>query len=59
MPRVWSLEPRGKANIPRVAELSTWLTHSSGSQTFVLCSIAIATGAHIRVGFEDSPFLPH
>ncbi len=35
------------------------MAHSSGGQTFVLCSIAIATGAHIRVGFEDSPFLPH
>ena len=36
-----------------------WLAHSSGSQTFVLASIAIATGAHIRVGFEDSPYLPN
>jgi uncharacterized protein (DUF849 family) len=38
---------------------ATWLTHSSGRQTFVLAAIAIATGAHIRVGFEDSPFLPN
>jgi 3-keto-5-aminohexanoate cleavage enzyme len=46
-------------NIRELYPEATWLTHSSGSQTFVLCSIAIATGAHIRVGFEDSPFLPH
>jgi len=38
---------------------ATWLAHSSGSQTFVVAGIAIATGAHIRVGFEDSPFLPN
>jgi 3-keto-5-aminohexanoate cleavage enzyme len=38
---------------------ATWLAHSSGSQTFVIAAIAIATGAHIRVGFEDSPFLPN
>ncbi len=38
---------------------ATWLAHSSGSQTFVIGAIAIATGAHLRVGFEDSPFLPH
>ena len=38
---------------------ATWLAHSSTSQTFPLCAIAIATGAHIRVGFEDSPFLPN
>jgi 3-keto-5-aminohexanoate cleavage enzyme len=46
-------------NIRELYPEATWLAHSSGSQTFVLCSIAIATGAHIRVGFEDSPFLPH
>jgi 3-keto-5-aminohexanoate cleavage enzyme len=46
-------------NIRELYPEATWLTHSSGSQTFALCSIAIATGAHIRVGFEDSPFLPH
>ncbi|MDA0733735.1 MAG: 3-keto-5-aminohexanoate cleavage protein [Chloroflexi bacterium] len=38
---------------------ATWLAHSSGTQTFVLCSIAIVTGAHVRVGFEDSPCLPN
>jgi len=38
---------------------ATWLAHSSGSQTFVIGAIAIATGAHLRVGFEDSPFLPN
>lgn len=38
---------------------STWLTHSSLGQTFPLCAIAIATGYHIRVGMEDSPFLPN
>ena len=37
---------------------ATWLAHSSGSQTFVIAGIAVATGAHIRVGMEDSPFLP-
>ena len=37
---------------------ATWLAHSGGSQTFVLAGIAVATGAHIRVGMEDSPFLP-
>ncbi len=46
-------------NIRELYPEATWLAHSSGSQTFVLCSIAIATGAHIRVGFEDSPFLPN
>ncbi|HZA23148.1 MAG TPA: 3-keto-5-aminohexanoate cleavage protein [Dehalococcoidia bacterium] len=46
-------------NIRELYPEATWLAHSSGSQTFVLCGIAIATGAHIRVGFEDSPFLPH
>ena len=38
---------------------STWLAHSSLGQTFPLCAIAIATGKHIRVGFEDSPYLPN
>ena len=38
---------------------ATWLAHSSGEQTFVLAGIAIVTGAHIRVGMEDSPFLPN
>jgi uncharacterized protein (DUF849 family) len=38
---------------------ATWLAHSSMGQTFPLCAIAIATGAHIRVGFEDCPFLPN
>jgi uncharacterized protein (DUF849 family) len=38
---------------------ATWLAHSSGSQTFTIAAIAIVTGAHIRVGFEDSPFLPN
>ena len=38
---------------------ATWLAHSSMGQTFPLCAIAIATGAHVRVGFEDSPFLPN
>jgi 3-keto-5-aminohexanoate cleavage enzyme len=46
-------------NIRELYPEATWLAHSSGSQTFVLCSIAVATGAHIRVGFEDSPFLLH
>ena len=38
---------------------ATWLVHSSGRQTFVLAAIAVATGAHIRVRFEDSPSLPN
>jgi len=38
---------------------ATWLAHSSGAQTFMIGAIAIATGAHLRVGFEDSPFLPN
>ena len=38
---------------------ATWLAHSSLGQTFTLCAIAIATGKHIRVGFEDSPYLPN
>ncbi len=46
-------------NIRELYPEATWLAHSSMEQTFVLCSIAIATGAHIRVGFEDSPFLPN
>lgn len=46
-------------NIREFYPEATWLAHSSGSQTFVIAAIAIATGAHIRVGFEDSPFLPN
>ena len=38
---------------------ATWLAHSNGDQTFVIGAIAIATGAHLRVGMEDSPFLPN
>ena len=46
-------------NIREFYAQATWLAHSSGSQTFTLCAIAIATGAHIRVGFDDSAALPH
>lgn len=46
-------------NIKEFYPDATWLAHSSGRQTFVLAAIAIATGAHVRVGFEDSPFLPN
>ncbi|PKB63483.1 MAG: hypothetical protein BZY80_06880 [SAR202 cluster bacterium Io17-Chloro-G2] len=46
-------------NIREFYPEATWLAHSSGAQTFVIAAIAIATGAHIRVGFEDSPFLPN
>ncbi len=46
-------------NIKEFFPGATWLAHSSGAQTFVIASMAIATGAHIRVGFEDSPFLPN
>jgi 3-keto-5-aminohexanoate cleavage enzyme len=45
-------------NIKEFYPEATWLVHSSGAQTFVLAAIGIATGAHVRVGFEDSPFLP-
>ena len=46
-------------NIREFYPEATWLAHSSREQTFVIAGIAIATGAHIRVGFEDSPFLPN
>lgn len=46
-------------NIREFYPEATWLAHSSGDQTFIIAGIAIATGAHIRVGFEDSPFLPN
>ena len=36
-----------------------WIAHGSGLQTFEIVSLAIATGAHVRVGFEDSPSLPN
>ena len=42
-------------NIKEFYPDATWLVHSSGRQTFVLGAIAVATGAHIRVGFEDCP----
>ena len=45
-------------NIRELYPDATWLAHSSGEQTFVIAGIAVATGAHIRVGMEDSPFLP-
>ena len=45
-------------NIREFYPNATWLAHSSGSQTYVIAGIAVATGAHIRVGMEDSPFLP-
>ena len=38
---------------------ATWIAHSSGLQTFTIVNLAIATGAHVRVGFEDSPRLPN
>ena len=38
---------------------ATWIAHSSGPQTFTIVALAIATGAHVRVGFEDSPRLPN
>ncbi len=46
-------------NIREFYPEATWLSHSSGDQTFVIAVIAIATGAHIRVGFADCPFLPN
>ncbi len=38
---------------------ATWLAHGSGLETFTIVALAIATGAHLRVGFEDSPRLPN
>ena len=38
---------------------ATWIAHSSGLLTFEIVALAIATGAHVRVGFEDSPWLPN
>ena len=38
---------------------ATWIAHSSGPHTFTIGALAIATGAHLRVGFEDSPRLPN
>ena len=35
-----------------------WIAHGGGRHTFPLAAVAIATGAHVRVGFEDSPTLP-
>ena len=46
-------------NIKEFYPEATWLAQSSGSQTFGIAAIAIATGAHMRVGFEDSPFFPN
>ncbi len=34
------------------------IAHGGGRHTFPLATVAIATGAHVRVGFEDSPTLP-
>ena len=38
---------------------ATWVAHSSGLPTFEIVALAIATGAHVRVGFEDTPWLPN
>ena len=46
-------------NIKEFYPEATWLAQSSGIQTFGIAAIAIATGAHMRVGFEDSPFFPN
>jgi uncharacterized protein (DUF849 family) len=34
------------------------IAHGGGRHTFSLATVAMATGAHVRVGFEDSPTLP-
>lgn len=34
------------------------IAHGGGRHTFPLAAVAMATGAHVRVGFEDSPSLP-
>ena len=38
---------------------ATWVAHGNGLLTFGIVALAIATGAHVRVGFEDSPWLPN
>ncbi len=38
---------------------ATWIAHSGGLQTFTIGALAIGTGAHLRVGLEDSPRLPN
>lgn len=35
-----------------------WAAHGSGMDTFRTVGLAMATDAHVRVGFEDSPTLP-
>ena len=30
-----------------------WIAHGSEDSVFTIASLAIATGAHVRVGFED------
>lgn len=36
-----------------------WVAHGSGPAVFEVAATAISTGAHVRVGFEDWPFLPN
>ncbi len=38
---------------------ATWIAHGSGLLTFEIVALAIATGAHVRVGFEDTLWLPN
>ncbi len=41
---------------------ATLMVHGAGADTFTIVSLGIATGAHVRVGFEDSlslPGIPH
>lgn len=35
-----------------------WVAHASGPAVFEVAATAIATGAHVRMGFEDWLFLP-
>lgn len=35
------------------------VVHGSGATTYTTAALAMAAGAHVRVGFEDSPFLPN
>ncbi len=38
---------------------ATWIAHGGEMETFTIVALAITTGAHVRVGFEDSPSLPN
>ena len=35
-----------------------WIAHGIGESVFAIASLAIATGAHVRIGLEDTAVLP-